>query len=65
MILFKISNLGGSLKVYGVELFPNRPYITLLVSLKDCASKIIRETLDKYGLEKVDQKDYVLVEVCF
>lgn len=57
--------LGGSLKIYGVELFPNRPYVTLLVSLKDCASKVIRETLDKYGLEKMNEKDFVLVEVSF
>uniref|UniRef100_A0A0M3HPD6 Afadin n=1 Tax=Ascaris lumbricoides TaxID=6252 RepID=A0A0M3HPD6_ASCLU len=54
---------GGSLKVYGYELQPSRPYVTLLVSIRDQASKIIRETLDKYGLDKENANDYALVQV--
>uniref|UniRef100_A0A915B0E0 Afadin n=1 Tax=Parascaris univalens TaxID=6257 RepID=A0A915B0E0_PARUN len=54
---------GGSLKVYGYELQPSRPYVTLLVSIRDQASKIIRETLDKYGLDKENVHDYALVQV--
>ncbi|VDK42650.1 unnamed protein product [Anisakis simplex] len=54
---------GGSLKVYGYELMPSRPYVTLLVSLRDQATKIVRETLDKYGLDKENVDDYVLVRV--
>lgn len=57
--------LGGSLKIYGVELFPNRPYVTLLLNSNDSAKKIVIEALDKYGIEKKNFKDYVLVEVYF
>lgn len=51
------------MKVYGYELLPSRPYVTLLVSIRDQASKIIRETLDKYGLDKENANDYALVQV--
>uniref|UniRef100_A0A0N5AHS9 Afadin n=1 Tax=Syphacia muris TaxID=451379 RepID=A0A0N5AHS9_9BILA len=54
---------GGSLKIYGYELVPSRPYVTLLVSVRDRASKIVKETLEKYGLEKENVEDYMLVEV--
>ncbi|KHN76981.1 Afadin [Toxocara canis] len=54
---------GGSLKVYGYELVPSRPYVTLLVSIRDQASKIVRDTLDKYGLDKENADDYALVQV--
>lgn len=63
MLFHNIPISGGSLKIYGVELFPNRPYISLLVSVNDTAVKVLRDTLDKYGLEKEDTQDYVLVEV--
>ena len=52
------------MKIYGYELVPSRPYVTLLVSVRDRASKIVRETLEKYGLEKENSDDFVLVEVC-
>lgn len=42
---------------------PSRPYVTLLVSVRDQAGKIVRETLDKYGLDKENADDYALVQV--
>uniref|UniRef100_A0AC34Q6T9 Ras-associating domain-containing protein n=1 Tax=Panagrolaimus sp. JU765 TaxID=591449 RepID=A0AC34Q6T9_9BILA len=54
---------GGSLKIYGEELNPNKPYVTLLVGINDRAYKVVRDTLDKYGMEKACADDYVLVEV--
>ena len=56
---------GGSLKIFGAELNPNKPYVTLLVGIGDRAYKVVRDTLDKYGLDKVSADDYVLVEVSF
>lgn len=56
---------GGSLKIYGYELVPSRPYVTLLVSVRDRAEKIVKETLEKYGLENENLEDYVLVEVFY
>ena len=56
---------GGSLKIFGADLNPNKPYVTLLVGINDRAYKVIRDTLDKYGLEKISADDYVLVEVSF
>ncbi len=60
----RTNNLGGSLKIYGIDLSPNKPYVTLLVSMRDRADRIVRETLEKYGLERHDPADYCLVEVC-
>ncbi|VDN57614.1 unnamed protein product [Dracunculus medinensis] len=54
---------GGSLKIYGYDLVPSRPYVTLLVSVRDQACKIVKETLEKYGLEKENCDDYILVEI--
>ncbi|MFH4976988.1 hypothetical protein AB6A40_003697 [Gnathostoma spinigerum] len=54
---------GGSLKVYGYELVPSRPYVTILVSTRDTAGKIVKDTLEKYGLEAENPNDYVLVEI--
>lgn len=51
------------MKIYGVDLFPDRPYVTLLVGMSDSAAKIVREALDKYGREAENSADYVLVEV--
>uniref|UniRef100_A0A914W9W0 Ras-associating domain-containing protein n=1 Tax=Plectus sambesii TaxID=2011161 RepID=A0A914W9W0_9BILA len=55
--------LGGSLKIYGTELSPSKPYVTLLVSVRDRADKIVKETLEKYGLERHDPSDFCLAEV--
>uniref|UniRef100_A0A914I3K9 Ras-associating domain-containing protein n=1 Tax=Globodera rostochiensis TaxID=31243 RepID=A0A914I3K9_GLORO len=54
---------GGSLKIYGVELFPQRPYVTLLVNATDSAKRVVRAALDKYGLEQADSSNYALAEV--
>lgn len=53
---------GGSLKIYGYELEPSRPYVTLLVSVRDTTSRILEEVLEKYGINK-NVEEYVLVEV--
>ncbi|VDL72016.1 unnamed protein product [Nippostrongylus brasiliensis] len=42
---------GGSLKIYGGELVPSRPYVTILVSMYDRADKILMEALEKYGID--------------
>lgn len=55
---------GGGLKIYGQELFPNRPYVTILVELNDTADKLVRDALEKYGLDKADPDGFVLVQVC-
>ncbi|KAK6026488.1 Ras association domain protein, partial [Ostertagia ostertagi] len=54
---------GGSLKIYGGELVPSRPYVTILVSMYDRADKILAEALEKYGIDPSNAIDYVLVEV--
>lgn len=54
---------GGGLKVYGQELFPNRPYVTILVELNDPADKIVRDALEKYGLDKADPDGFLLAQV--
>uniref|UniRef100_A0A0R3RXL5 Afadin n=1 Tax=Elaeophora elaphi TaxID=1147741 RepID=A0A0R3RXL5_9BILA len=63
-IAAKLKDLGqgGSLKIYGYELEPSRPYVTLLVSVRDTASKILEEVLEKYGVNK-NLEEYVLVEM--
>lgn len=42
---------GGTLKIYGEALCADVPYKTLLLSVRDCASRVVREMLNKYGLE--------------
>ncbi|KAK6043481.1 Ras association domain protein [Cooperia oncophora] len=54
---------GGSLKIYGGELVPSRPYVTILVSMYDRAEKILAEALEKYGIDPINGNDYVLVEM--
>ncbi|KAE9555476.1 hypothetical protein FO519_001331 [Halicephalobus sp. NKZ332] len=54
---------GGSLKIFGAELNPSKPYVTLLVGVNDRSYKVVKDTLDKYGLERVSADDYVLVEI--
>lgn len=41
----------------------SKPYVTLLVSIKDRADKIVRETLEKYGLDWHDPSEYCLIEI--
>lgn len=62
-ILSILRCLGGSLKIYGSDLVPSRPYVTLLVSEHDTAFKVLQAALEKYGLEREQVEDFVLVEV--
>ncbi|KAK5965334.1 hypothetical protein GCK32_010577 [Trichostrongylus colubriformis] len=54
---------GGSLKIYGGELVPSRPYVTILVSMYDRVEKILVEALEKYGIDPSSAIDYMLVEM--
>ncbi|VDN24915.1 unnamed protein product [Dibothriocephalus latus] len=40
---------------------PNVPYKTLLLSVEDTVAQVVREALDKYGLEDADPSSYCLV----
>lgn len=55
------SPLGGTLKIYGELIDPSVPYKTLLLSTKDTVHQVIRQALDKYGLEFADPASYCLV----
>ena len=59
-----ISLSGGTLKIYGNTVNPDVPYKTLLLSATDNVAHVVRETLDKYGLEKEDPDRFCLVQVC-
>ena len=54
---------GGTLKIYGESLRPDVPYKTLLLSAQDPAWYVVKETLEKYGMEKEDIDKYCLVQV--
>ena len=54
---------GGTLKIYGESLRPDVPYKTLLLSISDTALYVVKETLEKYGMEKEDPNDFCLVQV--
>ncbi|XP_058804734.1 afadin-like isoform X2 [Phymastichus coffea] len=54
---------GGTLKIYGEALCKDVPYKTLLLSIRDTAAQVVREMLDKYGLDKADPQQYCLVQV--
>lgn len=54
---------GGTLKIYGDAICPEVPYKTLLLSINDTACRIVRETLDKYGLNNENENDYCLIQV--
>ncbi|VEL32229.1 unnamed protein product [Protopolystoma xenopodis] len=49
------------MKIYGDQIHPDVPYKTLLLSVSDTASQVVREALDKYGLEDMDADAYCLV----
>ncbi|VDP01932.1 unnamed protein product [Schistosoma curassoni] len=51
----------GTLKIYGGQLFPEIPYKTLLISITDNVAYILRESLNKYGLDEADPDAYCLV----
>ncbi|KAK3098166.1 hypothetical protein FSP39_016827 [Pinctada imbricata] len=54
---------GGTLKIYGETIRPDVPYKTLLLSTADTVNYVIKETMEKYGLEKEDPDDYCLYKV--
>ncbi|XP_076466246.1 afadin-like [Babylonia areolata] len=57
------SDSGGTLKIYGESLQPDVPYKTLLLSTADTTATVIREAMEKYGLEKEDPAQFCLLEV--
>jgi len=56
---------GGTLKIYGHMVNPDVPYKTLLLSMCDNAAHVVRETLDKYGMDKENPDAFCLVEVLY
>lgn len=54
-------DMGGTLKIYGELIDPSVPYKTLLLSAKDTVTQVIRQALDKYGLQFADPSAYCLV----
>lgn len=58
---------GGTLKIYGESLCRDVPYKTLLLSVRDTATQVVKEMLIKYGLDREDPHNYCLVQVslCF
>jgi len=54
---------GGTLKIYGETICREVPYKTLLLSMNDTAAHVVRETLDKYGMEKEDAHRYCIIQV--
>uniref|UniRef100_A0A1I7V503 Ras-associating domain-containing protein n=1 Tax=Caenorhabditis tropicalis TaxID=1561998 RepID=A0A1I7V503_9PELO len=58
----KEMTFGGSLKVYGGEIIPTRPYVSILAEINETADRILTAALEKYGLENA-KDDYILVEV--
>ncbi|KAK7107731.1 afadin-like isoform X2 [Littorina saxatilis] len=54
---------GGTLKIYGESLQPDVPYKTLLLSTADTTNAVIKEAMEKYGLEKEDPEQFCLMEV--
>ncbi|CAG0912478.1 unnamed protein product [Notodromas monacha] len=54
---------GGTLKIYGESLCRDVPYKTLLLSVKDSAATVVKEMLDKYGLDNEEALNYCLIQV--
>lgn len=54
---------GGTLKIYGESLCRDVPYKTLLLSIGDTAAQVVKEMLNKYGLDKEEPQHYCLVQV--
>ena len=44
---------------------PDVPYKTLLLSVSDSAAHVVRETLEKYGMDKENPDAFCLVEVWY
>ncbi|GMT28497.1 hypothetical protein PFISCL1PPCAC_19794 [Pristionchus fissidentatus] len=54
---------GGSLKIYGEDIVPSRPYVTILVSTRDRTINILREALRKYNVRQDEWDNYQLMKV--
>ncbi|RMX59810.1 hypothetical protein pdam_00007299 [Pocillopora damicornis] len=54
---------GGTLKIFAETLKPQIPYKTLLVSMRDPTTYVVKEALDKYGMEKENPDEFCLVMV--
>ncbi|XP_032227716.2 uncharacterized protein LOC5503466 isoform X2 [Nematostella vectensis] len=54
---------GGTLKIFAETLKPEIPYKTLLVSVDEITTNIVKEALVKYNMEKEDPEEYCLVMV--
>ncbi|OQV23477.1 Afadin [Hypsibius exemplaris] len=53
---------GGTLKIFGETINRDVPYKTLLLSVQDSVESVIKQTLEKYGLERDDYAKYCLVQ---
>ncbi|KAG0411405.1 hypothetical protein HPB47_011467, partial [Ixodes persulcatus] len=53
---------GGTLRIFGESLNRDVPYKTLLLSTTDTASHVVKEILDKYGLDQEEPLHYCLVQ---
>ena len=54
---------GGTLRIFGESLNKDVPYKTLLLSTQDSAAHVVREILEKYGMDNEDPVKYCLVQV--
>lgn len=60
-ILTLPNHTGGILKICGSHICPEVPYKSLLLSVSDTVAEVIRQGLDKYGLDDADADAYCLV----
>lgn len=51
------------MRIFGESLNRDVPYKTLLLSTTDTASHVVKEILDKYGLDQEEPLHYCLVQV--
>nr|XP_018669894.1 afadin isoform X2 [Ciona intestinalis] len=51
------------LKIYGDSLNPEIPYKSLLLLPSDKTDVVVRDALDKYGLEKESSSDYNIIKI--
>ena len=64
-LIKKVVSSGGTLKIYGETLKPDVPYKTLLLSTADTVQHVIKEAMEKYGVDTEDTTQFVLVEVLY
>lgn len=54
---------GGTLRIFGEALNKDVSYKTLLLSIRDNASYVIKQILEKYGKEDEDPNNYCLIQL--